>query len=119
MTSSDLGHTTRQPPVAMFGGSVATYWYLNPGSRGDYPWVGPHLATFHGSHDDARRAAQAWCDEHGYYLSAWSDADDRVPDSECICDPYEPAATTPGCPMHRPDVPRRGSALMGQEHPPA
>jgi hypothetical protein len=35
------------------------------------------LETFYGDYTDAMVQAEAWCDEHGYYLSSYSDADDR------------------------------------------
>ncbi len=89
------------PPVAMFRGTVPS-WHLYDGSPGE------RLAYFSGGYNDARRAANEWCEERGYYLSAWSDADDRVPRSACICDPAMGDVFTAGCPMHRPAATRTG-----------
>jgi hypothetical protein len=67
--------------------------YVLPASmvRGCRPWwslydgPGPEVAdrtaqvlmTFYGEYIDAMVQAEAWCEKHGYYVSEYSDADDR------------------------------------------
>lgn len=67
-------------PVAMIRGRLPV-WRLHdaPGPQYNPPeFTDPEPMTYlHGSYEEAREQALAWCDEHGYYLSSWSDGDDR------------------------------------------
>lgn len=66
-------------PVAMIRGIVPV-WRLHDAPGPEYPgqFTEPQpLETFYGNYDDAREQAEAWCAEHGYHLSAYSDGDDR------------------------------------------
>lgn len=78
--------------MAMLRGS-SFFWTLYDGSPGHA------VAHFTGNYAQAHTDAAAWCSENGYYLSSDSDADDRVPMTDCTClrYPYEY-----GCPVHWP-----------------
>ena len=75
---------TDTPPVAMIRGTRARGWglYDRPGPEypGQFTETTP-LAWFVGEYSEARADASRWCEQHGYYLSSYSDADDRDPDS--------------------------------------
>lgn len=65
-------------PVAMIRGGSNSCWRLHDAPGPEWPgeFTEPEpLARFYGH--DFRAQAQAWCDEHGYYLSSYSDGDDR------------------------------------------
>jgi hypothetical protein len=66
-------------PAAMIRGTRPV-WRLQdapgPEYRGQFTEPEP-LARFYGEYTAARAAAQTWCDDNGYYLSSWSDGDDR------------------------------------------